>query len=137
MNSIRETNQVRLSVAPDRGRALHEYQCLTSIAETEPLIPSRGGLNAQSQSFSNVVRTFRISPAATAEFTQFHGSKEAAILEVVTALAITPEQAKDVLDGLARDGFADFQVTDSGVVVYDFQDIRRLGDKSSARNILE
>lgn len=59
------------------------------------------------------------------------------ILEVVTALAITPDQAKDVLDGLARDGFADFQVTDSGVVVYDFQDIRRLGDKSSARNILE
>ena len=87
LNSIRETNQVRLTVAPDRGRALHEYQCLTSIAETEPLLPSRGGLNAQSQSFSNVVRTFRISPAATAEFTQFHGSKEAAILEVVTAIS--------------------------------------------------
>jgi hypothetical protein len=59
------------------------------------------------------------------------------ILEVVTALAVTPDEAKSVLDDLARDGFADFQVTDSGVVVYDFQDIRRLGDKSQARGILE
>jgi len=87
LNSTREANQVRLSVAPDRGRALHEYQCLTSIAETEPFLPSRGGLSAQSQSFSNVLRTFRLAPAATAEFSQFHGSKEAAILEVVTAMS--------------------------------------------------
>lgn len=65
-----------------------------------------------------------------------HGGK-LTIIEVVTAMAVTPEQAKDVLDGLAREGFADFQVTDAGVVVYDFQDIRRLGDKASAKGILE
>lgn len=59
------------------------------------------------------------------------------IVEVVTALAITPDEAKLVLDNLAREGMADFQVTDLGVVVYDFQEIRRVGDKSSARGILE
>lgn len=65
-----------------------------------------------------------------------HGGK-LTILEVVTALAITPDVAKEVMDGLARDGFADFQVTDAGVIVYDFQDIRRLGDKADAKGILE
>ncbi len=59
------------------------------------------------------------------------------IVEVVTAFAITPDQAKEVMDGLARDGLADFQVTDAGVIVYDFQDVRRIGDKSSAKGILE
>jgi hypothetical protein len=65
-----------------------------------------------------------------------HGGK-LTIVEVVTALAITADEAKRVLDSLAVDGHADFQVTDSGVVVYDFQEIRRMDDKSSARGILE
>ena len=65
-----------------------------------------------------------------------HGGK-LTIVEVVTALAITSEEAKRVLDSLAVEGHADFQVTDSGVVVYDFQEIRRMDDKSSARGILE
>jgi hypothetical protein len=59
------------------------------------------------------------------------------IVEVVTALAISADEAKRVLDHLALEGMADFQVTDAGVVVYDFQEIRRVGDKSSARGILE
>ena len=59
------------------------------------------------------------------------------IVEVMTAMAITGDQAKEVLDHLALQGIADFQVTDSGVVVYDFQDIRRLGDKTDAKGILE
>jgi hypothetical protein len=59
------------------------------------------------------------------------------IVEVVTALAISADEAKRALDNLALEGMADFQVTDAGVVVYDFQEIRRLGDKSSARGILE
>lgn len=59
------------------------------------------------------------------------------IVEVVTALAITPDQAKEVMDRLAVDGYADYQVTDAGVVVYDFQDVRRIGDKHDAKGILE
>ena len=65
-----------------------------------------------------------------------HGGK-LTIVEVVTALAITSDEAKRVLDSLALEGHADFQVTDSGVVVYDFQEIRRMDDKSTARGILE
>ena len=65
-----------------------------------------------------------------------HGGK-LTIVEVVTALAITSDEAKRVLDNLALEGHADFQVTDSGVVVYDFKEIRRMDDKSSARGILE
>jgi len=59
------------------------------------------------------------------------------IVEVVTAIAIRPEEAKTVLDSLAVRGLAEYEVTDSGIVVYDFHDIRRLSDKSSAKGILE
>ena len=59
------------------------------------------------------------------------------IVEVVTAFAISPEEAKETLDGLARRGMADFQVTDSGVVVYDFVELRRLTDKANAKGILD
>jgi hypothetical protein len=59
------------------------------------------------------------------------------IVEVVTDLAILPEEAKAVMDSLAIKGLADFAVTDSGVVVYDFQDVRKLPDKASAKGILD
>ena len=56
------------------------FSCLAeplNIAET-PL--------ARQSSNPEVVRTFRLAGAATAEFTAFHGSKEAAFLSLVTAL---------------------------------------------------
>lgn len=59
------------------------------------------------------------------------------IVEVVTAIAIRPEEAKEVLDSLAVRGLAEYEVTDSGIVVYDFHDVRRLSDKTSAKGILE
>lgn len=59
------------------------------------------------------------------------------IIEAVTDLAISPEEAKEALDALSLRGLADFQVTDSGTVVYDFRDIRNLSDKPDARGILE
>ena len=59
------------------------------------------------------------------------------VVEVVTALAILPEEAKAVMDELALKGLADYAVTDSGIVVYDFHDVRRLSDKSSAKGILD
>lgn len=59
------------------------------------------------------------------------------IVEAVAALAISPEEAKDVLDALAVQGLADFEVTDSGVVVYVFHDVRGLGEKHQAKGLLE
>jgi hypothetical protein len=65
-----------------------------------------------------------------------HGAK-LTIVEAVSELAVTPEDAKEALDALARRGIADFQVTDSGVVVYAFHDLARLSEKSKAKGILE
>ena len=59
------------------------------------------------------------------------------IVEAVTALAVTPEDAKDALDALAVRGLADFEVTDSGVVVYVFHDLQKLDEKHQSRGLLE
>lgn len=65
-----------------------------------------------------------------------HGGK-LTIVEAVGELAITPEDAKHALDALALRGLADFEVTDSGVVVYVFHDVQNLDDKSRSRGLLE
>lgn len=59
------------------------------------------------------------------------------IVEAVGELAITPEDAKQALDALAVRGLADFEVTDSGIVVYVFHDVQNLGDKAESRGLLE
>jgi hypothetical protein len=59
------------------------------------------------------------------------------IVEAVGELAITPEEAKEALDALSLRGMAEFEVTDSGVVVYAFHDLRHLSEKADARGILE
>ena len=65
-----------------------------------------------------------------------HGGK-LTIVEAVGELAITPEEAKQALDALSVRGLADFEVTDSGVVVYVFHDVQNLGDKADSRGLLE
>lgn len=65
-----------------------------------------------------------------------HGGRLTAV-EVATHLALTPEAAKEALDALTMRGHADLQVTDAGVLVYSFHDVRHLGGKSSAKGILE
>lgn len=59
------------------------------------------------------------------------------IVEAVGDLAITPEEAKRALDALAVRGLADFEVTDSGVVVYVFHDVQHLGDKPQSKGLLD
>lgn len=59
------------------------------------------------------------------------------VVEAVTSLAISPDDAKQALDALSVRGLADFEVTESGVVVYVFHDIRKLGEKHDARGLLE
>jgi hypothetical protein len=59
------------------------------------------------------------------------------IVEIVTELAITPEEAQTAVDSLVRKQVADIEVTDSGVLVYTFYDIKHLPEKQSSRNILE
>jgi hypothetical protein len=65
-----------------------------------------------------------------------HGGRLTAI-EVATRYALTPEGAKDVLDSLARREHAELEVTDAGLIVYNFHDVRHLKGKDTARGILD
>ena len=58
-------------------------------------------------------------------------------VEVAARLAVTPEDAKEALDRLAVRGHADIQVTDAGLLVYSFYDVRHLGGKASAKGVLD
>jgi hypothetical protein len=58
-------------------------------------------------------------------------------VEVATALALTPEQAKDTLDALVTRDIADIAVTERGVVVYTFHDAKHLGGKGDAKGVLD
>jgi len=55
----------------------------------------------------------------------------------VTEFAITPEKANELLESLMVRQLADVEVTDSGVVVYVFHDVKHLADKPRARGILD
>ena len=59
------------------------------------------------------------------------------VVEVASALALPSEAAKTVLDSLAEREIADLEITDKGVIVYAFHDAKHLGDKHSARGILD
>lgn len=58
-------------------------------------------------------------------------------VEVVSELAIDAEEAGRHLDSLARREIAEIQVSDSGVLVYDFHDLRHLGEKDEAKGLLD
>ena len=59
------------------------------------------------------------------------------LVEVVSELAVSADDAKEALDDLAVRGLADFEVTDSGVVVYVFHDVQHIEDKHDSRGLLE
>jgi hypothetical protein len=59
------------------------------------------------------------------------------MVEVVTETALADAEASEVLESLAVRGLADIQITDSGTIVYDFRDVRLLGEKGSAKDVLE
>jgi hypothetical protein len=65
-----------------------------------------------------------------------HGGRLTAV-EVATALALTPESAKETLDRLVQREVADLEITDAGVLVYTFHDAKHVGGKHSARGLLE
>jgi hypothetical protein len=65
-----------------------------------------------------------------------HGGRLTAV-EVATDMAISPEAAKDALDALALREVADLEITDSGVVVYAFHDVRHLQEKPHAKGVLD
>lgn len=58
-------------------------------------------------------------------------------VEVASEMAISPEAAKDALDALALREQAELEITESGVIVYSFHDVRHLEQKSRAKGVLD
>jgi hypothetical protein len=58
-------------------------------------------------------------------------------VEVASALALTAEESKVALDALVTREVADLDITDDGVLVYTFHDAGQVGDKHSARGLLD
>jgi hypothetical protein len=79
---------------------------------------------------------FRTVEAEVLRIAKAHNGK-LTIVEIVSELAITPEEAQAAVDSLVRQEVGDIEVTESGVLVYVFHDIKHLKEKHSARNILE
>lgn len=59
------------------------------------------------------------------------------VVEVVSALALPQAGAKELLDGMVMRELADVEITESGVLVYAFHDIRHLSEKPSSRGVLD
>ena len=59
------------------------------------------------------------------------------LIEVVTELAVPSDEASEILDSFMTRGLAELQVTDSGALVYDFRDVRLLGEKNDATDVLD
>ena len=58
-------------------------------------------------------------------------------VEVSGELAVSPATAEEVLNGLMTRELAEIEITESGLLVYTFYDVRHLSEKRAARGILE
>ena len=58
-------------------------------------------------------------------------------VEVAGELAVPTTTAEELLDGLMTRELAEIEITDSGVLVYSFHDLRHLSEKETARGLLE
>lgn len=57
------------------------------------------------------------------------------VVEVVSEFALDTAEAEALLDSLAQQRHADYEVTDSGLMVYSFPELQQLSEKSSSRRI--
>lgn len=58
-------------------------------------------------------------------------------VEVASDMAISPEAAKEALDSLTLRELAEIEITESGLIVYGFRDVRHLGEKPHAKGVLD
>ncbi|MEL6822427.1 MAG: hypothetical protein AAFP70_11740 [Calditrichota bacterium] len=59
------------------------------------------------------------------------------VVEVVREFAVDTEFAKDALDSLHEKSMAEIELTESGVIVYSFYDVKHLPEKDSSRGVLD
>lgn len=58
-------------------------------------------------------------------------------VELMADLAIDRDTAKQVLESLAVQGLAEVEITESGVIVYSFYDVKHLHEKHKAKKVLD
>ena len=58
-------------------------------------------------------------------------------VEVAGELAVPASTAQELLDDLMTRELAEIEITDSGLLVYTFHDVRHLSEKARARGLLE
>ena len=59
------------------------------------------------------------------------------VAEVIAELAIPKATAESALEALHLEELAEIEITESGMLVYEFPDIRRLGEKGGAKGVLD
>lgn len=57
--------------------------------------------------------------------------------EVIAELAVDKATAEASLEALHLDELAEIEITESGMLVYEFPEIRKLGEKDSAKGLLD
>ncbi|RMH69082.1 MAG: hypothetical protein D6675_13760 [Gemmatimonadetes bacterium] len=74
-----------------------------------------------------------------AEIIKLSGQKggKLTVVEVVSALAVDNQIAKEALESLSVQGLAEPEVTERGMIVYSFYDVQNLPDKSTAKGVLD
>ena len=59
------------------------------------------------------------------------------VVEVMSELAVSNETAKELLESMAIQSLADVEVTESGVIVYSFYEVKHLNEKQNAKGVLD
>jgi hypothetical protein len=59
------------------------------------------------------------------------------VVEVVSDLGVSTEDAKETLDGLMMRELAEIEITDAGMLVYRFRDVEQLPEKHRSRGLLD
>lgn len=57
------------------------------------------------------------------------------VIEVASQFALDKPQAEALLDSLAQQGDADYEVTDSGLIVYTFRELQSLSEKQQSKRL--
>lgn len=59
------------------------------------------------------------------------------VVEAMSELRLEAQLAEEALKELHASGMAELELTDSGLIVYAFEEVRLLGEKKTARGILD
>lgn len=128
-----------LSSKPDVGAAALAVAFLIAV-----VLPAAGGVYLWWSTFAEgsalVARKDRLRrqtlEAELLRLAERRGGK-LVVVEAVAELAFDAGTVEEVLNDMAARGLAEVEVSESGVLVYAFYDVRHLGEKAAARGVLD